>query len=73
MAERQVGPVTLAVGTAGEAPGLAGRIADIAVRAMPAAVIDAVSNYSELRRFVLKSWPASPDRMALLRWLAQRP
>ncbi len=49
LAVRQRGDVQLCVGTAGNAPGLAGRIADEAMAALPKCLDRAVQHYAQLR------------------------
>lgn len=77
MAQHQEGPLTLAVGTSGTAPGLTRRLLAEARAGLPAEVAAAIERYAALRRWVideLAPGPAQlPARMALLRGLAQAP
>lgn len=77
MAQIQQGPLTLAVGTAGTAPGLARRLVAEALGGLPADVGDLIESYASLRRWVVAELAPGPAqlslRTALLRDLAQRP
>lgn len=77
MAQSQEGPLTLAVGTSGTAPGLARRLLQEARAGLPADVAERIVQYADLRRWTIDELAAGPQhlaaRMAMLRELAQKP
>lgn len=77
MAQSQEGPLTLAVGTSGTAPGLARRLLREARAGLPADVAERIVQYADLRRWTIDELAAGPQhlaaRMAMLRELAMRP
>lgn len=76
MAQEDVGPLTLAVGSKGSAPGLSGRLARQARKAWPHDVAQLVARYGDLRRWLKAEQPGMallPQRTAALRWLAEQP
>lgn len=76
LAQRDVGTVTLAAGTNGQAPGLAGRLADEALAGLPPDIAQLVANYAAARQAWLAE-PCPPEhrhaRMQALRALAREP
>lgn len=76
MAQENLPPIQLAVGTTGLAPGLAGRLSREARAAWPEDIAKLVQKYGKLRRWLIAQHPgqqAQPLRSATLRWLAQQP
>lgn len=75
LSQTQLGPVTLATGTSGTAPGLAGRLRREARAGLPADVDQLVQAYAQARRWLIDVHaPAHPrQRMAVLRRLAVAP
>ena len=76
MAQEDAGPLTLAVGTKGSAPGLSGRLAREARSAWPADVADLVARYGSVRQWLKGAHPGMAQlyqRTAALRWLARQP
>lgn len=77
MAQIQEGPLTLAVGTSGTAPGLARRLIREARAGLPADVAERIVQYANLRRWTIEDLAAGPQhlaaRMAMLRELATQP
>lgn len=76
LAQVSDGPLTLAVGTAGTAPGLARRLAEEARAAWPPDAGHLATRYAQIRRWLQRSQPG-PGHAALrakvLRWLAAEP
>ena len=75
MAQRQHGEVVVAAGTAGTAPGLAGRLAEEAADGLPADVAALVARYATIRRWILDTFPDVEHgvRTRILRKLAREP
>lgn len=77
MAQAQQGPLTVAVGTSGVAPGLARRLLAEALAGLPEDVGDLVERYGSLRRWVVDGLAPGPaqlsQRLELLRHLARQP
>ncbi len=77
MAQAQHGPLTVAVGTSGTAPGLSRRLLQEALSGLPADIADLVDRYGRLRRWVIDDLAPGPSqlagRMELLRRLAKQP
>lgn len=77
MAQDQLGPLTLAVGTSGTAPGLTRRLLQEALTGLPSDIASLVDRYGQLRRWVVDELapglPQLAQRMELLRSLARQP
>lgn len=77
MAQAQQGPLTVAVGTSGVAPGLARRLLAEALAGLPDDVGALVERYGSLRRWVVDELAPGPaqlsQRLELLRHLARQP
>jgi len=77
MSQEQVGPVTLALGTSGTAPGLTGRLRREARTGLPDDLEALVQTYATLRRWLIDDHAPGtaslPQRMATLRWLSRQP
>ncbi len=76
MAQEDVGPLTLAVGSTGTAPGLAGRLAREARQAWPEDIAELVRRYGAVRQWLKAQQPGEArlgQRTAALRWLARQP
>jgi siroheme synthase-like protein len=75
LSQTQRGPVTLATGTSGLAPGLAGRLRREAEAGLPADIEVLVARYASVRRWLLDRTEADPQgrRGLALRWLATQP
>lgn len=74
MSEERLGEVCLAIGTAGTAPGLTGRLRREARAGLPEDIGELVRAYAELRRTLPPPQAAGlTKRRAALRWLASRP
>ncbi len=76
MAQEDAGSLTLAVGSAGLAPGLTGRLAREARAAWPDDIAVLVQRYGAIRQWLKAQHPGDallPNRTAALRWLARQP
>ncbi len=76
MSQGDHGTVTVAVGTSGLAPGLAGRLRREAEAGLPDDIDDLVICYASLRRWLVDvhaPGPQSRRRGEVLRWLAAQP
>ena len=76
LAQEVAGPLTLAVGSAGLAPGLSGRLAREARAAWPDDIAEIVQHYGAIRHWLKAQHPGDallPNRTAALRWLARQP
>lgn len=75
LSQAQRGPVTLATGTSGLAPGLAGRLRREAQAGLPDDVQVLVERYASIRRWLIDRFPHEGQavRGAALRWLAEQP
>jgi siroheme synthase-like protein len=76
MAQQQCGSLTLAIGTLGTAPGLAGRLSREALAGLPPDIDVLLQRYSDLRRWLVRDHAPGQSalwaRTATLRWLAGR-
>lgn len=76
MAQTDLPPLTLALGTRGVAPGLAGRLQREARSGLPEDVAQLIRRYAKLRRWLMREFPGQalqPARSSALRWLAGEP
>lgn len=74
LAQHQEGLLTVATGTSGKAPGLAGRLKREARQGLPEDIANLLETYANLRQRVLATWPqAQAKRTEALRWLARQP
>ncbi len=76
MAQEDAGPITLAVGTRGNSPGLSGRLAREARATWPEDVAALVARYGAIRAWLKQERPGPAlleQRTAALRWLASQP
>ena len=77
LAQRSTGAVTIAAGTGGAAPGLAGRLADEALAGLPADVGALVNAYAQVRQIQLSAFTGDSQnthaRTRGLRRLARQP
>lgn len=73
LAQAQHGPITLATGTSGLAPGLAGRLQREARAGWPTDVQHLVQAYAEARHAFLSGHGGDRQRYDALKWLATQP